>query len=79
MPINPIRNFECEISPYMPKDRVMMINFKLNYLHKLKSNGDNSLTINYYIQGLNRMKNGAYKYPIYSHLGAYTPEIDIDF
>ena len=42
MPINPIRNFECEISPYMPKHRVMMINSKLNHLHKLKSNGDNS-------------------------------------
>ena len=73
MPINPIRNFECEISPYMPNDRVMMINFKLNHLHKLKSNGDNSLTINYYIQELNRMKT------IYSHLGAYIPEIDIGF
>ena len=79
MPINPIRNFECEISPYMPNDRVMMINFKLNHLHKLKSNGDNSLTINYYIQELNRMKNDAYKYPIYYHLGAYIPEIDIGF
>ena len=79
MPINPIRNFECEISPYMPNDRVMMINFKLNHLHKLKSNGDSSLTINYYIQELNRMKNDAYKYPIYSHLGAYILEIDIGF
>ena len=47
MPLNPIRNFECEISPYMPKDRVMMIHFKLNHLHKLKSNGDNSSTTNY--------------------------------
>ena len=79
MPINPIRNFQCEISPYMPKDRVMMINFKLNHLHKLKSNGDNSSTNNYYIQELNRMKNDAYKYPIYSHLGIYVPEIDNHF
>ena len=79
MPLNPIRNFECEISPYMPKDRVMMIHFKLNHLHKLKSNGDNSSTTNYYIQELNRMKNDAYKYPISSHLGAYKREIDNDF
>ena len=69
MPLNPIKNFECEISPYMSEDRVMMINSKLDHLHKLKSNGGNSSMTNYYIQELNRMKNDAYKYPIYSHLG----------
>ena len=69
-----IRNFEFEISAYMPEDRVMMINSKLDHLHKLQSNGSDSLTINYYIQELNRMKNDAYKYPIYSHLGVYIPE-----
>ena len=74
MPLNPIRNFECEISAYMPEDRVMMINSKLDRLHKLKSNGSDSLTINYYIQELNRMKNDAYKYPTYSHLGVYIPQ-----
>ena len=79
MPINPIRNFECEISPYMPKARVMMINSKLNHLHKLKPDGDNSSANNYYIQELNRMKNDAYKFPIYSHLGVYMPEIDNHF
>ena len=47
MPLNPIRNFECEISAYMPEDRVMMINSKLDQLHKLKSNGGNSSIINY--------------------------------
>ena len=47
MPLNPIRNFECEISAYMPEDRVMMINFKLDHLRKLKPNGDNSSVINY--------------------------------
>ena len=52
----------------------MMINSKLDHLHKLKSNGGNSSIINYYIQELNRMKNDAYKYPIYSHLGVYIPE-----
>ena len=52
----------------------MMINSKLDHLNKLKSNGDNRPIINYYIQELNRMKNDAYKYPIYSHLGVYTPE-----
>ena len=74
MPLNPIKNFECEISAYTPEDRVMMINSKLDHLHKLKSNDDNSSIINYYIQELNRMKNDAYKYPIYSHLGVYIPE-----
>ena len=74
MPLNMIRNFECEISAYMPEDRIMMINSKLDHLNKLKSNGDNRPIINYYIQELNRMKNDAYKYPIYSHLGVYTPE-----
>ena len=54
----------------------MMINSKLHHLHKLKSNGCNSSIINYYIQELNRMKNDAYKYPIYSHLGVYIPETD---
>ena len=74
MSLNPIKNFECEISAYTPEDRVMMINSKLDHLHKLKSNGGNSSIINYYIQELNRMKNDAYKYPIYSHLGVYIPE-----
>ena len=74
MPLNLIRNFEYEISAYMPEDRVMMINSKLYHLHKLKSNGDNSSLINYYIQELNGMKNDAYKYPMYSHLGVYIPE-----
>ena len=45
MPLNPVRNFECEISAYMPEDRVMMINSKLDHLHKLKSNGGNSSLI----------------------------------
>ena len=74
MPLNLIRNFECEILAYMPEDRIMMINSKLYRLQKLKSNGDDKPIINYYIQELNRMKNDAYKYPIYSHLGVYTPE-----
>ena len=74
MPLNPIKNFECEISAYTPEDRVMMINSTLDHLHKLKFNGGNSSVINYYIQELNRMKNDAYKYPIYSHLGVYIPE-----
>ena len=51
MPLNPIRNFECDDKPI----------------------------INYYIKGLNRMKNDAYKYPIYSHLGVYIPEIDFSW
>ena len=54
----------------------MMINSKLDHLQKLKSNGDKKPIINYYIQELNRMKNDAYKYPIYSHLGVYILETD---
>ena len=50
------------------------VRVQLQSLHKLKSNGGNSSIINYYIQELNRMKNDAYKYPIYSHLGVYIPE-----
>ena len=79
MPLNPIRNFECEILAYMPEDRIMMINSKLDHLQKLKSNGDKKPIINYYIQELNRMKNDAYKYPIYSHLGVYIPETDFSW
>ena len=45
-------------------------------MQKLQSNGDDKLIINYYIQELNRMENDACKYPIYSHLGVYIPEID---
>ena len=74
MPLNPIRNFESEILAYMPEDRRMMINSKLDHLQKLKSNGDDKPIINYYIKELNRMKNDAYEYPIYSHLSVYIPE-----
>ena len=74
MPLNLIKNFECEISAYMPEDRIMMINSKLDHLNKLKSNGENRPRIICYIQELNRIKNDAHKYPIYSRLGVYTPE-----
>ena len=62
----------------MPEDRVIMINFKLDYLQKkLKSNdGDKSIN-NYYIHELTKMKDDAYKYPIYSHLGVYLPEFGV--
>ena len=76
MSLNPIRNFESEILAYMPEDRRMMINSKLDHLQKLKSNGDDKPIINYYIKELNRMKNDADEYPIYSHLGLYIPETD---
>ena len=71
MPLNPIRNFGCEISVYMPGDRVMVINSKLDHLHKLKSNGGNSSITNYHIK---MMKNDAYKYQIYSHLDVHITE-----
>ena len=52
MSLNPIRNFECEISAYVPEDRMMMINSKLDHLQELKSNGDDKPINNYYIQEL---------------------------
>ena len=66
MPLNPIRNFECEIGSYTPPDRVIMINEKLNNLCKSTSKGENSSLTDYYIQEVTRMKNEAYKYPIIS-------------
>ena len=72
MPLNPIKNFECEIGSYMPDDRIFMIHEKLNHLLKLRSEGDKSSIIDYYIHELNRMKNKANKYTIISHRGVCT-------
>ena len=51
-----------------------MIIMPLNSIRNFEC--DDKSIINYYTQGLNKMKNDAYKYPIYSHLGIYIPETD---
>ena len=79
MPTSPLKEFEYEIFALMPEDRVMMINFKLDHLQKKKkksNDGDKSI-INYYIHELTKMKDDAYKYPIYSHIGVYLPEYGV--
>ena len=35
----PLKEFEYEIDALMPEDKVNAINFKVNRLHKLKSEG----------------------------------------
>ena len=39
MPTPPLKDFEYEIDALMPEDKVNAINFKVNRLHKLKSEG----------------------------------------
>ena len=58
----------------MPEDKVNAINVKLNRLHKLKSEGKDTRLTDYHIEELTKMKEDAYKYPVYSHLGVYLPE-----
>ena len=58
----------------MPEDKVNAINVKLNRLHKLKSEGKDTRLTEYSIEELTKMKEDAYKYPVYSHLGVYLPE-----
>ena len=78
MPTSPLREFEYEISALMSDDRVMMITFKLDHLQKkLKSNDGDKSIINYYIHELTKMKDDAYKYPIYSDLSVGLPEYGV--
>ena len=78
MPTSPLKESEYGISALMPEDRVMMINFKLDHLQKkIKSNDGDKSIINHYIHELTKMKDDAYKYPIYSHIGAYLPEYGV--
>ena len=77
MPTSPFKEFEYDIFTLMLSDKVNTINVKLNHLHKSKSEGKDIGLINYYIHELSKMKNDAYKYPIYSHLGVYLPEYGV--
>ena len=74
MPAPPLKEFEYEIAALMPEDKVNMINVKLNRLHELKSEEKDTRLTDYYIEELTKMKEDAYKYPVYSHLGVYLPE-----
>ena len=74
MPTPPLKEFEYEIAPLMPSDKVNAINVKLNRLHKLKSEGKTTRLTDYHIEELTKMNEDAYKYPVYSHLGVYLPE-----
>ena len=73
-PTPPLKQFEYEIAALMPEDKVNAINVKLNRLHKLKSEGKDTRLTDYYKEELTKMKEDAYKYPVYSHLGVYLPE-----
>ena len=48
-----------------------MINVRLNHLHKLKSEGKDTRLTDYYIEKLTKLKEDAFKYSVYSHLGVY--------
>ena len=74
MPTPPLKELEYEIAALMPEDKVNMINVKLNRLHELKSEEKDTRLTDYYIEELTKMKEDAYKYPVYSHLGVYLPE-----
>ena len=77
MPTSPLKEFEYEIAALMPEDKVNIINVKLNHLHKLKSEEKDTRLTDYYIRELTKIKEDAYKYPAYSHLGVYLPEYGV--
>ena len=77
MPTPPLKEFEYEIAALMPEDKVNMINVKLNRLHELKSEEKDTRLTDYYIEELTKMKEDAYKYPVYSHLDVYLLEYGV--
>ena len=56
MPTPPLREFEYELYNFSLKERIELIDSKLQDLEKSKFNGDKNLLIDYYIQELNKMK-----------------------
>ena len=68
MPTSPLREFEYKLYNLLPKDRVELIDSKLEHQHKWKSNGDEDHITNYYIQEFNNMKKNvniySYKSPL---------------
>ena len=67
MPTPPLREFEYELYNFSLKERIELIDSKLEDLEKSKSNGDKSL-IDYYIQELNKMKKNVHMYSYKSPL-----------
>ena len=67
MPTPPLREFEYELYNLSLKERIELIDSKLEDLEKSKSNGDKSL-IDYYIQELNKMKKNVHMYSYKSPL-----------
>ena len=51
-----------------------MINVRLNHLHKLKSESKDTRLTDCNIEELTKMKEDAYKYSVYFHLGVYLPK-----
>ena len=74
MPTSPLKEFEYKITALIPIDKVNMINVRLNHLHKLKSESKDTRLTDYYIEELTKMKEDAYKYSVYFHLGVYLPK-----
>ena len=56
MPTPPLREFEYELYNFSLKERIELIDSKLQDLEKSKFNGDKNHLIDYYIQELNKMK-----------------------
>ena len=68
MPTPPLREFEYELYNLSLKERIELIDSKLQDLEKSKSNGDKNHLIDYYIQELNKMKKNLYMYSYKSPL-----------
>ena len=68
MPTPPLREFEYELYNFSLKERIELIDSKLEDLEKSKFNGDKNHLIDYYIQELNKMKKNlnmySYKSPL---------------
>ena len=68
MPTPPLREFEYELYNFSLKERIELIDSRLQDLEKSKFNGDKNHLIDYYIQELNKMKKNlnmySYKSPL---------------
>ena len=68
MPTSPLREFQNELYNLLLKERIELIDSRLEDLEKPKSNGDKNHLIDYYIQELNKMKKNlnmySYKSPL---------------
>ena len=68
MPTSPLTQFENELNKFEPKERIELIDSRLEDLEKSKSNSDKSHLIDYYIQELNETKKNVYMYSYKSPL-----------